>query len=267
MKLTVKSFAWLRLGAYFRTPENAPTALWSAPTGRRFFHSADLSAEQHRAERRAQETERLADPLSSTRRGGEGAATSPQIPIISCLLLCLAFAMNTHAASDKVLFDFTTTTNSPAWQIVNDDVMGGVSTSRFQVSTNGAVFSGVVSLENNGGFASVRSSPARLDLAGCGTFLIRVRGDGRRYKFTARTDLSFDSPIYQIVFTTKKGEWEEHRLPMKDMVPTFRGRVLSDEPPLDPAKVASVGFLISDKQDGRFQLELAWIKASARAGN
>jgi len=182
------------------------------------------------------------------------------------LLSCLAIAMNTHAASDKTLFDFTTTTNSPAWQIVNDDVMGGVSTSRFQVSTNGAVFSGVVSLENNGGFASVRSSPVRADFAGCDAFLTRVRGDGRRYKFTARSDRSFDSAIYQIVFATKKGEWEEHRLPMKDMVPTFRGRVLSDEPPLDPARVASVGFLISDKQDGPFRLELAWIKASGPAG-
>ena len=174
--------------------------------------------------------------------------------------------MNTHAAADKILFDFTTTTNSPAWQIVNDDVMGGVSTSRFQVSTNGAVFSGVVSLENNGGFASVRSSPVRLELAGCAAFLIRVRGDGHLYKFTARTDQSFDSPIHQIVFTTKKGEWAEYRLPIKDMVPTFRGRVLSGEPPLDPAKVTSVGFLISDKQDGAFRLELVWIKASARAG-
>jgi NADH dehydrogenase [ubiquinone] 1 alpha subcomplex assembly factor 1 len=47
---------------------------------------------------------------------------------------------------------------------------------------------------------------------------------------------------------------------MKNLVPTFRGRVLSGEPPLDPAKVTSVGFLIADKQDGPFRLEVAWIK-------
>ena len=181
-------------------------------------------------------------------------------------ILHLAFAMNTHAAPDKMLFDFTTTTNSPAWQIVNDDVMGGVSTSRFQISTNGAVFSGAVSLENNGGFASVRSSPVRVELAGCDAFLLRVRGDGHRYKFTARTDGSFDSAIYQIGFPTKKDQWEEHRLRLKDMVPTFRGRVLAGEPPLDAAKVTCVGFLISDKQEGPFRLELAWIKASAPDG-
>lgn len=174
--------------------------------------------------------------------------------------------MNAETASDKVLFDFTTAANSPAWQIINDDVMGGVSTSRFQVLTNGAVFSGVVSLKNNGGFASVRSSPVRQNFSGLDAFVVRVRGDGRRYKFTVRTETGFDTPIYQCGFTTERGEWQKHRLPFKDFIPTFRGRTLTDVPPLNPAKVSSVGFIIADKQDGSFQLEVAWIKASAAAG-
>ena len=180
------------------------------------------------------------------------------IPTAFALLL----AMNTHATPDKILFDFQTATNATAWQIVNDDVMGGVSTSSFGLTNGVAMFQGEVSLENNGGFASVRSLPARLDLAGGDAIVIRVRGDGRRYKFTARTDRSFDSAIYQTVFTTKKSEWEEHRLPLKQFVPTFRGRVLPGEPPLDPAKVTSVGFLISDQQDGPFRLEIGWVHAS-----
>ena len=173
--------------------------------------------------------------------------------------------MNMHAAADRTIFDFQTATNTAAWQIVNDDVMGGVSRSGFRLTNGVAVFRGEVSLENNGGFASVRSLPARHDLAGCDAFVIRVRGDGRSYKFSARTARSFDSAIYQASFTTKKGEWEEHRLPLAQFVPTFRGRVLSGEPPLDPAKVTSVGFMISDKQEGPFQLEVAWIKATGSA--
>jgi hypothetical protein len=178
-------------------------------------------------------------------------------------LTCLAITMKADAASEKILFDFQTATTSPAWQIVNDDVMGGVSTSRFQMLTNGdAVFSGMVSLENNGGFASVRSQPACADLTGCDSFWLRTRGDGRRYKFTVRTEAGFDTPLYQLAFTTKRGEWEEHRLAFKDFVPTFRGRILTDVLPLNPAKVASVGFLIADKQDGAFRLEISGIKAS-----
>ncbi|MHC1766811.1 MAG: CIA30 family protein [Verrucomicrobiia bacterium] len=179
--------------------------------------------------------------------------------------LALLFVMNTYAAVEKTLFDFQTTTNTAAWQVVNDDVMGGVSTSSFRLTNGVAIFQGEVSLENNGGFASVRSLPAGQNLSGCDAFVIRVRGDGRRYKFTARTDRSFDSAIYQSVFPTKKGEWEEHPLPIKDFVATFRGRVLSTEPPLDPVRVASVGFLIADKQDGPFQLEVAWIKVALSA--
>ena len=182
-------------------------------------------------------------------------------------LTSLALTMKADTATNKTLFDFQAATNSPAWEVVNDDVMGGVSTSRFQVLTNGcAVFSGTVRLENNGGFASVRSAPLRENLTDLTAFVLRVRGDGRSYKFSVRTGAGFDTPLYQLAFTTKRGEWEEHRLPFKDFVPTFRGRILTDVPPLNPAKVTSVGFLISDKQEGPFKLEVAWIKASARAG-
>ena len=180
--------------------------------------------------------------------------------------ICLHLTMNIAIAAERTLFDFTTATNAQGWQVVNDDVMGGVSSSRFSVTNGVAVFRGELSLENNGGFASVRSLSARHDLAGGDAFLIRVRGDGRRYKFTARADRSFDSPIYQASFPTQQGAWQELRLPLKDFVPSFRGRVLSGEPPLDVMKVTSVGFLISDKQAGPFQLEVAWIKATPRAG-
>jgi hypothetical protein len=180
---------------------------------------------------------------------------------------CLPLTMNAETASDKILFDLTSATNSPAWQIVNDDVMGGVSTSRFQILTNGAVFSGVVSVENNGGFASVRSSPVRQNLSGLDAFVVRVRGDGRRYKFTVRTEIGFDTPIYQCSFTTKRDEWQEHRLLFKDFVPTFRGRVLTGVPPLNPAKVSSLGFLIGNKQAGPFRLEIASIHAASQASS
>jgi len=176
--------------------------------------------------------------------------------------------MNTHA-TDKVIFNFQTgtngVTNPAAWQVVNDDVMGGVSTSSWGLTNGAAVFQGEVSLANNGGFASVRSLPATLELEGGDAFVFRVRGDGRSYKFTARTDRNFDSAIYQTVFTTKKDQWEEHHLPLKEFVPSFRGRVVAGEPPLDPARVVSVGFLIADKQAGPFRLEIAWIKAETMA--
>ena len=160
------------------------------------------------------------------------------------------------------LVDFADADEVATWTTINDPVMGGLSTSSVRFGNGGLVFSGSISLENNGGFASVRSGPVRENLTGLTAFVLRVRGDGRGYKFSVRTGASFNSQLYQTSFTTKQGEWEEHRLAFSDFVPTFRGRILTDVPLLNPAKVNSVGFLISDKQAGPFRLEIGWIKAS-----
>lgn len=186
----------------------------------------------------------------------------PGLALCFCLTpIISAQDMKTHPPRETCLFDFTQASKA-TWQVVNDDVMGGASSSAFHLTNRVAVFRGVLSLENNGGFASVRTLPAQFDLVNASEFVLRVRGDGRRYKFTARMDSSFDGPLYQSSFTTTKGEWQEVRLPLKDFVPTFRGRVLTGEPPLSAGRLTSMGFLISDKQAGRFELEIAWIKAA-----
>lgn len=97
--------------------------------------------------------------------------------------------------------------------------------------------------------------------------MVRVRADGRRHKFTVRPGTGFDSPLYECAFTTKRGGWAEHRLAFKDIVPTFRGRELTSVPPLDPARIQSVGFLIADKQAGAFRLEIASIRATSFSPN
>lgn len=183
------------------------------------------------------------------------------------LLLCLAAGPALGSPmTNIVLFDFKAADAAAGreWQIVNDDVMGGVSASRLVVTNGTAVFTGQVSLENNGGFASVRSAPGALDLRGISPaaqhVVIRVRGDGKTYKFTARSDRSWDSVLYQAAFTTRAGEWSEHSFSVRELTPTFRGRVLREVPALSPEKIVSVGFLISDKQAGPFRLELERIK-------
>ncbi|MFO8007913.1 MAG: CIA30 family protein [Candidatus Brocadiia bacterium] len=148
------------------------------------------------------------------------------------------------------------------WQIVNDTVMGGVSESRLEPTDSGtAVFTGSVSLENYGGFASVRSPAGRRDLSDFEGLVVRVRGDGKTYKLGVRTDARFDGVVWQASFGTQADAWQQVRVPFGEFVPTYRGRVLEGRGPLDRSAVMSFSFQISDKQEGPFALEIAWLGA------
>jgi hypothetical protein len=164
------------------------------------------------------------------------------------------------APKRAVLLDFDDEADFSSWTPVNDVVMGGVSRSTFKPAEPGtARFAGTVSLENSGGFASVRTAPRAWNAAGAHAFVLRARGDGRTYKFTVRTDDGFDGIQYQARFTPPAGEWCEIRLALDSFSATFRGRVVPGAPPLDPARVRAVGFMISDRQAGAFELLVDWI--------
>jgi monofunctional biosynthetic peptidoglycan transglycosylase len=163
------------------------------------------------------------------------------------------------------LFDFTTAEEGDSWTVVNDGVMGGLSRSRFVVNDDStATFSGVVSLENNGGFASVRTRPRDFGLGGCTHIRLRVRGDGNTYQLRLRLDDNFDGVAYQALFATAADGWQEVTLPIADFRPTFRGRTVRDAPPVDPFSIRQVGFLISEKQEGPFALQIDWIRADKK---
>ncbi len=164
-------------------------------------------------------------------------------------------------AAAKELIDFRTP-DATRWAIVNDGVMGGRSSSTLEVSGPGtAMFHGFVSLENNGGFASVRALFDKLDLTGMDGLHLRVRGDGRRYQLRLRTDRNMDGIAYQAEFTTEPGEWREVFIPFSAFQPSHRGWVPRGSPPLDLSSIRQMGFLIGDKKEGPFELEVAWIRA------
>lgn len=90
--------------------------------------------------------------------------------------------------TEQIIIDFSNT-SATGWQIVNDRVMGGISRSSFQLHEDGyALFSGTVSLENNGGFASVRTrAQTPMDLSEFDGLSVHVLGDGKTYSLRLRT--------------------------------------------------------------------------------
>jgi hypothetical protein len=136
------------------------------------------------------------------------------------------------------LLDFEDPAELALWRPVDDVVMGGVSHSSFELAEPGiARFAGRVSLENFGGFASVRTVPRAWDTEDAKAFVLRVRGDGHHYKFTLRTSDRFDGIQYQARFAPPANVWTDVRLTVDSFVATFRGRKVPLAPRLDAGSV------------------------------
>lgn len=171
------------------------------------------------------------------------------------LVTTLTFMPSAHAGTP--LLDFSRPEVVRDFRIVNDDVMGGISTSRLSQTGTGLRFEGKVSLENNGGFASFRG-PVRIPVESAG-LLVTVRGDGQRYKLILKLDDSTSTAQYQAAFVAPR-EWQTLRFFPTDFTAVFRGRAVT-APVLRFVDVQYFGALISDRQSGAFSLELRDIRA------
>jgi monofunctional biosynthetic peptidoglycan transglycosylase len=182
---------------------------------------------------------------------------------INFILVSAAMGNPDNSSSNQLtLFDFQAPAELSDWIIVNDGVMGGLSHSKIGLSGDGAaVFQGAVSLENNGGFSSTRTVPRAYGLDDYEGVVLSVKGDGKKYQFRIRTNDRFDGISYRCHFETEAGKWITVRVPFEECIPVFRGRVLNDVGPVSPKQIQQIGFLISDKQEGEFKLEIKWIKA------
>ena len=156
-----------------------------------------------------------------------------------------------------MLFDFSNIAAVGGWLAIDDRVMGGVSRSRLRHDPAGhAVFEGLVCLERNAGFASVRSGIGVFGTPDADCCEIEVRGEERRYKLSLMTDDRFDTINYQAEFAPIGQKWTVVRLPISTFRATFRGREVPGTPPLNPARIRQIGLMIAGQQAGSFALDV-----------
>ncbi len=188
---------------------------------------------------------------------------------LACLSACLALWMVATAMAEEMpqtLFDFTGADPAKEWQNVNDGVMGGVSEGKFKIREKKTLeFVGTLSLENNGGFVSVRTKGKKLGLEKGDTVVAKVRGDGREYMLNLYLNKPLIAFSYRATVQTKKDEWIEVKVPLDKFEATSFGRVVKDAGPVKPEEVNSLGFMLSDKKAGPFKMEVESIKVE-RAG-
>ena len=189
------------------------------------------------------------------------------VTVIGCVFMT-AFnvtADQTEASSwsGQSLAEFTADDpNGVDWEVVNDGVMGGLSKGNFTISDEGILnFSGTLSLENNGGFTSIRSEGIDRNLSKDLGILLKVRGDGRTYTIRLESSSTFRGmPIsFSGDFTPEAGKWQQIKIPFSDLKGGWRGMSLPDKE-FDPSVVRKMGLLIGDKVTGPFNLEVEYIR-------
>lgn len=156
------------------------------------------------------------------------------------------------ARGGSPLLDFSRSEFVRTFRVINDGVMGGVSTSRLSPVAGAMLFEGELSVENNGGFASFRGA-VRLP-AEFAALLLTVRGDGRRYRLTLKLDDGAGTAQYQAAFVAPH-TWRTLRFEPADFTASFRGRPVA-APIVRFVEVRYLGLLISDRQSGPFKIEL-----------
>lgn len=157
----------------------------------------------------------------------------------------------------QTLVDFKENPTTNNWDVVDDAVMGGRSSGTFSLSQEGyGQFSGKVSLENNGGFSSVKYDMKTVAVKSNSTIRIRLKGDGNSYQFRVK-DKRRHSYSYITTFDTT-GEWQTLEFTLADFYPTFRGRKV-DLPNFDGDTIEELRFLIGNKKPQRFKLLIEFI--------
>jgi NADH dehydrogenase [ubiquinone] 1 alpha subcomplex assembly factor 1 len=146
------------------------------------------------------------------------------------------------------------------WRIVNDGVMGGLSSSKAIVQDDKIIFSGSVSLENNGGFASLRSPVKDYDFSKFSGFEVKIKGDGKRYSISMKETSYFTGYFYTKSFETKRDEWIVIQIPFNQFKLYYFGEKTnsSKKNPID--KIKEISLLIGDKQEGNFEAAISHVK-------
>lgn len=192
----------------------------------------------------------------------------------ACLLACMVAqrapagneqdegeaANGSNRQRELVIVDFNEGMDPSGWNVEDDVVMGGRSRGAFAINEDGhGVFSGDVSLENNGGFSSVQYYFDPVDVSPYRTACLRVKGDGKSYRFLVESER--DARHYYVYEFQTTQDWQIIEVPLADMYPVRRGDRLTI-PNFPGANLAMVRFLIGNKKAESFRLEIdsIWLK-------
>lgn len=169
------------------------------------------------------------------------------------IFIAVLILISVHMRAQEI-YDFSPESERGDWYVVDDGVMGGRSQGTVGLTAEGhGIFQGSISLENNGGFSSIRHRPNGIETSESSMFRIRLKGDQKTYQFRVKTSSNeMQSYVYEFETT---GEWQEISIPFNEMYPSYRGRKLN-MPNYPGDNMYECTFLIANKKNESFSLEI-----------
>jgi len=179
--------------------------------------------------------------------------------IILFLISVILIKTTTIQNDENFLLNAALMKTENQWRIVNDGVMGGLSSSKAVIKDDKIIFSGNVSLENNGGFASLRSPVKDYNFENFSGIEIKIKGDGKRYSISMKETTYFSGYFYTSSFETKKDEWIVAQIPFNQFKLYYFGKDTNSSKKIPLDNIKEISLLIGDKQEGEFNAEIDYI--------
>lgn len=180
--------------------------------------------------------------------------------MILFLILFLFQAVGERLVAQELLIDFGKNTGGQNWSVTNDGVMGGLSQGQAYLTDSSVVFQGEVSLENNGGFSSLRSPYQRLNLSDYEEVEIKTRSSGLPFSITFSKSQRFWIPNYKHFLSLNNEKWVIDTFKLSKLAEFRMGdstnRVINEK---DIASLIGINFFNEGKKEGRFLLEVDYI--------
>lgn len=175
-------------------------------------------------------------------------------------IFAFIFTIISSIQGQELLIDFGRSTGGQYWSVTNDGVMGGLSQGQAYLSDSSVVFRGEVSLENNGGFSSLRSPYQQLDLSSYKEVEIRTRSIGLPFSITFSKSRRFWIPNYKYFLEANNEEWVISTFKLSELEEFRMGNPMNNTiSSRDIENLIGISFFNEGKKEGKFSLEVDYI--------
>eukprot|EP00039_Didymoeca_costata_P023583 m.7595 g.7595 ORF g.7595 m.7595 type:complete len:224 (+) comp3740_c0_seq1:165-836(+) len=177
----------------------------------------------------------------------------------------------------RILADFTKQAELENWRTSSDKAIGGTSTVNLEYKNGCTRLFGNLSTEipkdsrvTRSGYINLRTvgltpsifGDTYYDLSSYNGLELLLKGDGRTYIMNLQTSSMQQEDLHQSFIYTRGGpELQKIRIPFSDFLLTNMGYVQNEQPLMNTSEIKTLGFLLADRLDGPYNLNLYSITA------